>query len=60
VDTTRVPQPHRDDHEQDHPHACLGDGFVYLGYTSFDEETGEEVERVEALPCRRCAEERRA
>jgi hypothetical protein len=41
--------------DQDHPHACL-DGYVYLGYTAFDEETGEEVERVEALPCRRCAE----
>jgi hypothetical protein len=44
--------------EQDHPHACL-DGYVYLGYTAIDEETGEEVERVEALPCRRCAEESR-
>jgi hypothetical protein len=42
--------------EQDHPHACL-DGYVYLGYTALDEESGEEVERVEALPCRRCAEE---
>ena len=42
--------------EQDHPHACLN-GYVYLGYTAVDEETGEEVERVEALPCRRCAEE---
>jgi hypothetical protein len=31
-------------------------GYVYLGYTALDEETGEEVERVEALPCRRCAE----
>jgi hypothetical protein len=41
---------------QDHPHACM-DGYVYLGYTAIDEETGEEVERVEALPCRRCAEE---
>ena len=40
---------------QDHPHACL-DGYVYLGYTTIDEETGDEVERVEALPCRRCAE----
>jgi hypothetical protein len=28
-------------------------------YTVFDEETGEEVERVEALPCRRCSEEAR-
>jgi hypothetical protein len=42
-------------HDQDHPHACLN-GYIYLGYTAFDEETGEEVERIEALPCRRCAE----
>jgi hypothetical protein len=42
--------------EQDHPHACLY-GYVYVGYTALDEVTGEEVERVEALPCRRCAEE---
>ena len=40
----------------DHPHACW-DGYVYLGLTAIDEETGEEVERVEALPCRRCANE---
>jgi hypothetical protein len=44
--------------DQDHPHACLN-GYIYLGYTTVDEETGEEVERVEALPCRRCAEEAR-
>jgi hypothetical protein len=31
-------------------------GYVYLGYTAIDEETGDVVERVEALPCRRCAE----
>jgi hypothetical protein len=42
-------------HDQDHPHACLN-GYIYLGYTAVDEETGEEVERVEALPCRCCAE----
>jgi len=40
-------------HDQDHPHACLN-GYVYLGYIATDEETGEVVERVEALPCRRC------
>jgi hypothetical protein len=39
--------------DQDHPHACLN-GCVYLGYTTVDEETGEEVEQVEAMPCRRC------
>jgi hypothetical protein len=44
--------------DRDHPHACLN-GYVYFGYTAVDEETGEEVERVEALPCRRCAEEAR-
>jgi hypothetical protein len=39
---------------EDHPHACTG-GYVYLGYTAFDEATGEEVEHYEALPCRRCS-----
>jgi hypothetical protein len=39
-------------HDQDHPHACL-DGYVLLEYTVFDEESGEEVERVVALPRRR-------
>jgi hypothetical protein len=58
MDTTRVPQPHRDDHEdQDHPHACL-DGYVYLGFT-YTGEDGEEYEAFEAVPCRRCAEEAR-
>jgi hypothetical protein len=39
------------------PHACLN-GYVYLGYTAVDEETGEVLERVEALPCRWCADGR--
>jgi hypothetical protein len=43
-------------HDQDHPHACL-DGYVFLEYTAFDEKSGEEVERVEALPCRRCLDD---
>jgi len=33
-------------------------GLVFLTYTAFDEETGEEVEMVEALPCRRCEDSR--
>jgi hypothetical protein len=59
VDITRIPTADDPFHEapDDHPHACLN-GYVYLGYTAL-EETGEEVERVEALPCRRCAEEAR-
>ena len=39
-----------------HPHACT-DGLVFLTYTVFDEAVGEEVERPEVVPCRRCAEE---
>lgn len=38
-----------------HPHACY-EGLVYLTYTAFDESVGEEVERIEVIPCRRCAE----
>jgi hypothetical protein len=34
------------------------DGYVYLGYTAIDEQTGEEVERVDALPSLRCADSR--
>ena len=49
---------HAAPHDQDHPHACMG-GYVYVGYTAVDEETGEEVERIEALPCRRYTEEAR-
>ena len=51
-----APYAHQSTEDQDHPHACLN-GYVYLGYTAIDGETGEEVERLEALPCRRCAEE---
>ena len=41
---------------EDHPHACT-DGLVFLTYTVFDEAVGDEVERIEAVPCRRCASE---
>ena len=41
-----------DDH---HPHACT-DGLVFLTNTVFDEVVGEEVERLEVVPCRRCAD----
>ena len=43
--------------EDTHPHACT-DGVVYLTYTDFDEEVGDEVERLEVAPCRRCADSR--
>ena len=34
------------------------DRLVFLTYTVFDEAVGEEVERLEVLPCRRCAASR--
>jgi hypothetical protein len=38
------------------PHVCT-DGVVYIGHLVEDPGTGEEVEVIEAVPCRRCAEE---
>jgi hypothetical protein len=32
------------------------DGLVFLTYTVVDEAVGEEVERLEVMPCRRCAD----
>jgi hypothetical protein len=46
-----------EEHQDTHPHACM-DGYVYLGYTVFNEEVGDEIERIEVIPCRRCVEER--
>jgi hypothetical protein len=45
VDTTRIPQPHRDehDHQDECPHAC-NDGWTILGQLVVDPETGEEIE----------------
>jgi hypothetical protein len=43
------------DREEAHPHACT-EGVVYLTYTAYDEEVGDEVERIEVVPCRRCSE----
>jgi len=56
VDTTRVPQPRRD--EQDHPHAC-NDGWVTIGQVVVDPETGEETEEHALYLCRRCSDESR-
>ncbi len=36
------------------PHGCV-DGLVFLGHLVEDEETGEEAEVIESVPCRRCA-----
>ena len=37
------------------PHACT-DGVVYIGHLVEDPGTGDEVEVVEAVPCRRCTD----
>jgi hypothetical protein len=39
------------------PHACYG-GVVYIGHLVEDPGTGEEVEVIEAVPCRRCTDSR--
>ncbi len=40
--------------EDTHPHACY-DGLFFLTFTAYDGEVGDEVERIESIPCRRCA-----
>ena len=60
VDTIRISPagdpfhaaPHHDDHDE-RPHAC-NQGFVYIGHQVVGED-GEEVDVIEAVPCRRCA-----
>ena len=47
----------REASEDHHPHACM-DGLVFLTYTAYDEDVGDEVERLEVIPCRRCAHSR--
>jgi hypothetical protein len=46
---------YRDQDEDHHPHACY-EGVVYMTYTVHDESVGAEVEKIEAIPCRRCAD----
>jgi hypothetical protein len=50
--------PSAEDHDlqDERPHAC-NNGWVTIGQIALDPETGKEVERIVALPCRRCAEE---
>jgi len=39
--------------DQDQPHGCY-QGLVYVGHMACDPETGDEVEVLEAVPCKRC------
>ena len=54
VQKSSAPHAHPSTEEHDRPHACL-DGAVYIGHLVEDPGTGEEVEVIEAVPCRRCA-----
>ena len=61
MDTTRIHDhddtldAHYSGLERLRPHACM-DGIVFIGLCVEDSEAGEEVEVIEAVPCRRCAE----
>ena len=48
--------PQQDDQDE-RPHAC-NDGWVTLGQTVLDPETGEETEEYALYLCRRCSESR--
>jgi hypothetical protein len=61
MDSTSV-HPHDHDDALDahyscleRPHACY-EGVVYIGHL-VEDDSGEEVEVIEAVPCRRCAAE---
>jgi hypothetical protein len=66
MDTTRIHDDTLDAHysglerlrphpsTEESPHVCY-DGLVFIGHLVADED-GEEVEVIEAVPCRRCAE----
>ena len=45
--------------DKNRPHAC-NDGVLYIGHLVEDPGTGEEVEVIEAVPCRRCGAKREA
>ena len=66
--TAPEPHPSTEDHDDtvEAHYACLERlecpacyrGVVYIGHLVEDPGTGEEVEVVEAVPCRRCADSR--
>jgi hypothetical protein len=54
--TAHPAHPYTEDHDQDEcPHVCT-DSVIYLGHLVEDPGSGEEVEVIEPVPCRRCAE----
>jgi hypothetical protein len=56
VDTTSVPQHHRDDHDHDQRPCACWDGWVWLGIAVEDPDIADGEDVVyERVPCRRCA-----
>jgi hypothetical protein len=57
VDTTRVPQSHRDDHDHQDEYPCASnDGWMTLGQLVVDPETGEQSEEYALYLLRKCVE----
>ena len=64
-DTAHPAHPSTEDHDAveahysglERPHAC-NDGWITLGQTVIDPETGEETEEFALYLCRRCADSR--
>jgi hypothetical protein len=59
VNNSTAPHAHpsTEDHDQDHPHACI-DGWVYLGrIVESEHDLDGEVVEYERVPCHRCASE---
>jgi hypothetical protein len=56
--TAPEPHPSTERHPEESPHAC-NDGWVTIGQTVVDPDTGEETEEFALYLCRRCAEEAR-
>jgi len=52
------PSTEEHNHQDERPHAC-NDGWVMIGQTVVDPDTGEETEEFALYLCRRCAEEAR-
>jgi hypothetical protein len=59
--TAHPAHPSTEDHDHGHqgerPHAC-NDGWVTIGQTVIDPDTGEETEEFALYLCRRCADSR--
>ncbi len=54
VDTTIIRTTTPEVLPDEAPHGCY-EGWVYLGHIQYEDESGEMVEVIERVPCRRCS-----